>query len=41
MVIEADTKSASMFGKKWKLAHPPSTMPMVRIRLAAPSAAVA
>ena len=40
MVIDAAMKSASIDGKKWKLAHPPRTMPPVRIRVESPIAAV-
>ena len=40
IVTDADMKSASMDGKKWNEAQPPSTIPPVRIRVARPSAAV-
>ena len=40
MVTDAAMTSASMEGKKWKLIHPPRTMPPVRIRVESPTAAV-
>ena len=40
IVTDAAMKGASMLGKKWKLVHPPSTSPTVRISIETPDAAV-